>query len=569
MLWGSYSAPFVQSEWDIALIELSTPITNITPRPIGPPRSCLSGGHTAPMVVRGFTGSTTEYGQRKRSVADGHVGGGMLLGPFLTEPGDSGGPYAEERYDGELGPVIAVTSKRGYNPFLWSDSNQAWIWSVIDPGGDCAFGSSGPCQPLGFDAPLPDADGDGLPDMRDLCPNHELLPGQDCDGQHCDDDGDWLGNECDAWPGVCDHDDPDEDGIPTEVDPCPVHPAPHGPDTDGDGTPDICDRCPGFDDSGFDPDIDMDGDGVPDGCDNCWNVPNSGQQNCNLDLELARAEPIEGDACDADPCPRVDASTWFPSTGPVDYARSNAGMAGYAVAVGAGVEGTLRTGFRWCPCAAAEDDSVEARRECLNPLGANCVQDAREYTDVGASQWRVMSHGFAGAEGHPSALPGVTDTEWIFPYRPPPESDTSPGRDFEEDYLSGVWDFETDAFSAGVLESFGSGPLSFSRVRAVVWGHARGHQSPVAGPVFGCNVSMSCAPYDLELASHYYSGRIEQEHGLLPSLYAKLEHLIGWALLGPRVCPQCVRALPTPMLSRACAFPGLICLRSGEATADR
>jgi len=39
-----------------------------------------------------------------------------------------------------------------------------------------------------------------------------------------------------------------------------------GPDSDGDGTPDICDVCDGFDDS-----VDTDGDGLPDGCEACAN----------------------------------------------------------------------------------------------------------------------------------------------------------------------------------------------------------------------------------------------------------------------------------------------------------
>src|SRR5690606_27158191 len=58
-------------------------------------------------------------------------------------------------------------------------------------------------------------------------------------------------------------------------------------DTDGDGVPDACDRCPGFDDA-----IDLDGDGVPDQCDNCVDIPNASQRDQDGDSY--------GEACDCD-----------------------------------------------------------------------------------------------------------------------------------------------------------------------------------------------------------------------------------------------------------------------------
>ena len=81
-----------------------------------------------------------------------------------------------------------------------------------------------------------DADGDGVPDLEDACPND---------------------------PG------------PAETQGCPV-----SKDTDGDGVPDDIDRCPldpedkdGFQDEDGCPDADNDGDGIVDKADACPNEP--------------------------------------------------------------------------------------------------------------------------------------------------------------------------------------------------------------------------------------------------------------------------------------------------------
>jgi OmpA-OmpF porin, OOP family len=87
--------------------------------------------------------------------------------------------------------------------------------------------------------PLADRDGDGIPDVKDKCPDEP----EDKDGFE-DDDG-------------CPDLDNDKDGIPDAVDKCPNDPE----DFDG------------FEDEDGCPDLDNDQDGVPDTSDKCPNEP--------------------------------------------------------------------------------------------------------------------------------------------------------------------------------------------------------------------------------------------------------------------------------------------------------
>jgi glucose/arabinose dehydrogenase len=80
------------------------------------------------------------------------------------------------------------------------------------------------------DVPLPDGDGDGIPDSADNCPD-DPNPTQD------NLDGDGLGDLCDP--------DDDDDGRADEEDNCPVIHNPDQADSDQDGTGDACDECPG------------------------------------------------------------------------------------------------------------------------------------------------------------------------------------------------------------------------------------------------------------------------------------------------------------------------------------
>ncbi|MEM1183892.1 MAG: thrombospondin type 3 repeat-containing protein [Planctomycetota bacterium] len=87
--------------------------------------------------------------------------------------------------------------------------------------------------------PLPDSDGDGVPDAQDQC------------------------------PGFDDAVDTNNNGIPNGCD-----------DSDQDGVPDPLDVCPGFDDT-----IDTDGNSVPDGCEDCDSdgIPNGADPLVDFD----------------------------------------------------------------------------------------------------------------------------------------------------------------------------------------------------------------------------------------------------------------------------------------------
>ncbi|HEX2687177.1 MAG TPA: choice-of-anchor D domain-containing protein, partial [Kofleriaceae bacterium] len=117
-----------------------------------------------------------------------------------------------------------------------------------------------------------DADGDGIPDSVDKCPNEP----EDKD-MFEDQDG-------------CPDPDNDHDGIPDAKDKCPLDPEDKDgfqdedgcpeKDNDGDGIPDAKDKCPnepedkdGFQDLDGCPEPDNDHDGIPDAKDRCPNEP--------------------------------------------------------------------------------------------------------------------------------------------------------------------------------------------------------------------------------------------------------------------------------------------------------
>jgi hypothetical protein len=160
---------------------------------------------------------------------------------------------------------------------------------------------------IGWAPDFRDADGDGIPDAEDKCPNEpEDIDGyRDRDGcPDPDNDGDGIADTVDKCPNDaedfdqfqdedgCPELDNDNDGIPDVNDPCPnaaedgKGKRPHdgcpsgAEDSDGDGVPDAIDKCPdepedrdGFQDYDGCPDVDNDNDGIPDNFDACPNEP--------------------------------------------------------------------------------------------------------------------------------------------------------------------------------------------------------------------------------------------------------------------------------------------------------
>jgi len=150
--------------------------------------------------------------------------------------------------------------------------------------------------------PEKDADGDGVIDKNDNCPN---LANSD----QIDTDGDKVGNVCDSDDdndGLTDikeqeiganplDSDTDNDGILDGQDNCPKAANSNQADKDKDGIGDVCDSTDNSGSSGSGSSsspADTDGDGIPDGRDNCKKIANASQADNDKDGI--------GDACDSD-----------------------------------------------------------------------------------------------------------------------------------------------------------------------------------------------------------------------------------------------------------------------------
>ncbi|MFH1726095.1 MAG: SBBP repeat-containing protein [Elusimicrobiota bacterium] len=143
------------------------------------------------------------------------------------------------------------------------DSDGALLWSAVHPGpvpnqtdqGKYLFlDPSGAVYVAGFviygfpeynaiaikySSGAPDADGDGIPDEEDNCPDAH-------NPDQSDGDGDGPGDACDNCPFATNpgQTDADADGAGDACDNCPATPNPLQADGDGDGTGDACDDCP-------------------------------------------------------------------------------------------------------------------------------------------------------------------------------------------------------------------------------------------------------------------------------------------------------------------------------------
>jgi outer membrane protein OmpA-like peptidoglycan-associated protein len=112
-----------------------------------------------------------------------------------------------------------------------------------------------------FGCPL-DKDKDGVPDYLDKCPNTEIGVKVDADGCPLDSDNDGVPDHLDKCPNT-------PAGIQVDASGCPL-------DEDKDGVPDYMDKCPntpiGATVDEFGCTLDTDGDGVPDYLDKCPTV---------------------------------------------------------------------------------------------------------------------------------------------------------------------------------------------------------------------------------------------------------------------------------------------------------
>ncbi|NNK89846.1 MAG: T9SS type A sorting domain-containing protein [Saprospiraceae bacterium] len=127
-----------------------------------------------------------------------------------------------------------------------------------------------------------DPDGDGVCSNVDNCPDT-------ANADQLDSDGDGQGDVCDICPFDVDND-IDGDGVCGDVDNCVDTANADQLDSDGDGQGDVCDICP------FDADNDIDGDGVCGDVDNCPDTANADQADSDCDTV--------GDVCDI--CPNGD-----------------------------------------------------------------------------------------------------------------------------------------------------------------------------------------------------------------------------------------------------------------------
>ncbi|MDQ3964190.1 MAG: thrombospondin type 3 repeat-containing protein [Actinomycetota bacterium] len=216
-------------------------------------------------------------------------------------PTDNGDPHGHPRNEPAAG---------------WQEAHFLLTGEMIDvcQGGDYltrrhpANGGTPSCHEPDFEPgqqpPAGDADGDGVADDVDNCPD-AANPGQE------DSDRDGVGDACDD--DIIPPADRDNDGVPDASDNCPDHANPNQENTYGDERGDACEPNPtptSTDDQTADPkptpeptgtaspsptatSADADGDGVSDDRDNCPNHANPGQENTYGDAR--------GDACESPP----------------------------------------------------------------------------------------------------------------------------------------------------------------------------------------------------------------------------------------------------------------------------
>lgn len=575
-----------RQDHDYALLHLSEPLA-LPPaavRDVGPPRFCLDDGGHFPFLFRGQGPSTFADPDGDGPLESGYrplIGGLASVGvragalrltaetdttpPSLFQSGDSGGTFTVAT-DDEHGPVIASAeailtglgggdrSTRAIAGLLWDPSNIDWLWSVVDPSGACTLGSTRPCVWGG--RTWPDSDGDGLPDIRDLCPSVRfdcgadgLCPGQPgyvaadagespvAHGNHVDSDGDFIGDECEAL-GCLDNCSGDTDGdrIFDDCDNCVNVPNPDQADCDGNGVGDACEP-------------DTDGDGIPNPCDNCAGHPNPAQANCNIEAETILGVAPVGDICDPVPCAETQLTVGSASTDPLGRRTLIMNRIAYDARVGtedptAAPRSLMgRTTLRFCRCSLA-GASPESRRDCAadlgNPGDGGCTQldiDAHDRL-IEAVPWR-----WTAQLGH-----GVNPT-FVDTYGPPTggfaEDRTTRWRLQDVDIPRWLRQFIVDDPRTTEVETETFSPNA--PVLGVLWTHTPGEAGmPDFDEIPGLGRQYR------QLASYYWSSG-----GIQPPITTRepFPCFLPFApfLGGPAICPFCQGHYPQPWL----AFPTL------------
>lgn len=252
-------------------------------------------------------GNPLAYGRRQLHLDPATAARPVLFGP------DGAGYYADPREQARwyFDFAYTVISRQDATGFFnsgsgWNQpSEQAYHILILQRsvGGGCLDADGdGVCDaddncPQAANADQVDADADGLGDACDACPTDATNDADgdgvcgavdncpaDANADQADLDADGLGDVCDACPRDADND-ADTDGVCGDVDNCAAVANADQADGDGDGLGDACDACP------TDASNDADGDGFCGLVDNCPNVANANQVDSDLDGL--------GDACDA------------------------------------------------------------------------------------------------------------------------------------------------------------------------------------------------------------------------------------------------------------------------------
>jgi hypothetical protein len=211
-------------------------------------------------VVDPLWATAEVFGEATPSGKGASMGSAQVLSPIEWLAGITF--KAERRF------TIGVAGGRGVTDALGTPDVRAMLSLSLVPGAPAI-------PPVHLPEPIKpdgDADGDGIPDSIDKCPNEpeDFDMFQDTDGcPDPDNDGDGIPDALDKCP----LDPEDKDGF-QDADGCPDK------DNDGDGIPDDKDKCPnepedkdGFEDLDGCPDPDNDHDGIPDEKDKCPNEP--------------------------------------------------------------------------------------------------------------------------------------------------------------------------------------------------------------------------------------------------------------------------------------------------------